>query len=83
MAHIMWTEVAGIFPPNLEVLGYIFPLIFRILGIFRDSDPRLFGENPMGFKILGIGIFTWDGLSHEKATSGMSHTVCGCRILFS
>ena len=29
----------------------------KIPGIFRDWDTTLFGKNPMGFKIPGIGIF--------------------------
>ena len=43
----------------------------KIPGIFREWDPTLFGKNPMGFKIPGIGIFFRGiGNSHEKATSG-------------
>ena len=42
----------------------------KILWIFRDWDPTLFGKNPMEFKIPGIGIlFRGIGIFHEKATS--------------
>ena len=43
----------------------------KIPGNSQDWDPTLFGKNPMGFKIPGIGIFFHGiGNSHEKATSG-------------
>ena len=46
----------------------------KIPGNSRDWDPTLFGKNPMGFKIPGIGIFFRGiGISHEKATSAYYH----------
>ena len=38
-------------------------------GFFRDWDPRVFGQNVMGFKISGMD-FLLDGIFREKATFG-------------
>ena len=50
--------------------GFFFEF-FKIPDVFCDLDPWLFGEDPIGFKNPGIGIFSWDGISHEKVTSGI------------
>ena len=49
-------QALGIFFSFLDIFG-IFLGIPKIPGNSRDWDPTLFGKNPMGFKIPGIGIF--------------------------
>ena len=42
---------------------------FENHGVILRYDPRLRSKNPMGLRIAGIEIFSWDGIAREKAGS--------------
>ena len=72
--------VSGFFSPGFGIFlvsGFLYPGfgMFLILGFYlRDSGFFSFGISRGFFKILksGIGIFSWFGISRQKATSGLS-----------
>ena len=64
---------------TITLLGIIsFFLLFSVdswKGIFIDWDFRLSSKNAIGLKIPKIAIFSFNGISHEKATPRLYQTL--------
>ena len=66
-----WVSVRG----RVKVrLGERMIISFRFLHKMKHQKSlKAFFDNPMRFKIPGIGIYMKDGISYEKATSGYTN----------
>ena len=69
-------HLLGLFPfkNNLSFsfrICFVFSLnSWEFIAVFRDRDPRFFQEIQWDFKSRGKD-FSWDGISHEKATNNI------------